>query len=197
MPPRAHPREQPLAYAPTGDLYLGSKIRALRQEQGWSLTYLATVVGCQPSALSLIETNKVRPAPHLVAALAMALTVPLADLEQAPMPPALESKRTASRRAALPPAAHGQAAPPLSVADDAAPTPAAPPAAVVPAPCGELAPPWTFGDQVTAIIDTFRLSPVEQQFVRELVVDITRTLCLRIKDGASATNGLLPHQTEP
>ena len=54
-------RQKPLEYAPTGALYLGSRIRSLRQAKGWSLTELGQRLGCQLSLLSTIETNRVAP----------------------------------------------------------------------------------------------------------------------------------------
>ena len=159
-------RAKPLEYAPTGALYRGSQIRALRQAKGWSLTHFGQLLDCQLSALSNIETNRIAPSPRLLGRIASLLEVPLAELEQAPLPPPLAAKangRTTPSRPTPPPR-------PLT----AAPTPAADPA---PASAGR----WCFGDQVEAIIASFQLLPPEQQLACELVVDLTRSLCLRLK----------------
>ena len=159
-------RAKPLEYAPTGALYRGSQIRALRQAKGWSLTDFGQLLACQLSALSNIETNRIAPSPRLLERIATLLEVPLAELEQAPLPPLLAAKangRTTPSQAARPPR-------PVT----AAPTPAGDPA---PAASGR----WRFGDQVEAILASFQLSPREQQLACELVVELTRSLCLRLK----------------
>ena len=123
-------RAKPLEYAPTGALYRGSQIRAVRQAKGWSLTHFGQLLACQLSALSNIETNRVAPSARLLARIATLLEVPLAELEQAPLPPLLAAKatgRTTPSRPTRPPR-------PLT----AAPTPPADP---VPAEVGR----WTFG----------------------------------------------------
>ena len=180
-------RAKPLEYAPSGALYRGSQIRALRQAKGWSLTHFGQLLDCQLSALSNIETNRVAPLARLLARIASLLEVPLADLEQAPLPPLLAAKangRTTSSRPAPPPR-------PLP----AAPTPPADP---VPAAVGR----WRFGDQVEAIIASFQLSPPEQQLACELVVELTRALCLRLKavemeppNGVAATRAALRRES--
>ncbi len=80
-------RQKPLEYSSTGELYLGSTIRSLRQARGWSLTDLGQRLGCQLSLLSTIETNRVVPAPQLLERIATLLEVPRAELAQAPVPP--------------------------------------------------------------------------------------------------------------
>ena len=159
-------RAKPLEYAPTGELYRGSQIRAVRQAKGWSLTHFGQLVGCQLSALSNIETNRVAPSARLLARIASLLEVPLAELEQAPLPPPLAAKAN-GRSASSRPAHRPRPAPP---------TPP-PPADPAPAMAGR----WTFGDQVEAILASFPLSPREQQLACELIVELTRCLCLRLK----------------
>ena len=176
-------RAKPLEYAPTGALYRGSQIRALRQAKGWSLTHFGQLLDCQLSALSNIETNRIAPSPRLLGRIASLLEVPLAELEQAPLPPPLAAKangRTTPSRPAPPPR-------PLTTA----PTPPADPA---PAAVGR----WRFGDQVEAIIASFQLSPPEQQLACELVVDLTRSLCLRLKAvQMDPPNGVAAAREEP
>ena len=176
-------RAKPLEYAPTGALYRGSQIRALRQAKGWSLTHFGQLLACQLSALSNIETNRVAPSARLLARIATLLEVPLAELEQAPLPPLLAAKAN-GRTTPARPAHRPQPATP-------APTPAADPA---PAAAGR----WTFGDQIDAILASFPLSPREQQLARELIVELTRCLCLRLKAmQMDPPNGVAATRAEP
>ena len=165
-------RAKPLEYAPTGALYRGSQIRAVRQAKGWSLTHFSQLLGCQLSALSNIETNRVPPSPRLLERIATLLEVPLAELEQAPLPPPLAAKANGRTTPARP--AHR-------------PRPAPP----TPPPSADLAPTeagrWTFGDQVDALIASFQLTPREQRFARDLIVELTRSLCLQLKAVGTGT----------
>ena len=61
---------------------------------------------------------------------------------------------------------------------------------------------WRFGDQVEAIIASFQLSAREQQLACELVVELTRSLCLRLKavqmdppNGVAATRAELRRES--
>ena len=172
-------RQKPLDYAPSGELYQGSKIRALRQANGWSLTSFGQQLGCQLSALSNIETNKVLAPRGLLERMATVLEVPLAELQAAPLPPALATKPT--RRPPSPsepepvrrvPAAQ-QAPAPTRQPSSNGHRPVTPPT------------PWSFGDQVAAIIDSFRLTPSEQQLAHDLITDLVRTVCLRLKEASA------------
>ncbi len=178
---REHPREQPLAYAPTGELYLGSQIRSLRQAKGWSLTALARQLGCHPGALSLVETNKAPVSDRMLNAIATALGVAVEDLAQAPIHPSLGGRRTTVPRPRRPDAPEDVAEPAASWNGHTAPAPAAPslmPDAPPPLPAA-----WTFGQQVEAIIASFQLAPREQQLAHDLISDLTRTVCLRLTEG--------------
>ena len=166
-------RAKPLEYAPTGALYRGSQIRAFRQAKGWNLTHFSQLLGCQLSALSNIETNRVPPSPRLLARIATLLEVPLAELEQAPLPPLLAAKANGRTTPSRPAHRPQPAIPALTPPADPAP-----PATGRPAPAAPI--PWTFGDQVEAIITSFHLAPREQQVARDLIVDLTRSLCLRL-----------------
>lgn len=184
---RTHPRERPLAYSPDGELYLGSHIRARRQAKGWSLSRFAELLDYNLAYLSSIETNAICPSRALLERIAPVLEVPLADLLQAPIPPNLQEKRNGRP----PRQAKARPAPaPLDEAISADPEPQ--PADEMPRNGARLrpaaAPPevpslstWTLGDQVNAIIESFRLSPLEQHFAAELIADLTRSLCLRLK----------------
>ncbi len=175
-------RQKPLAYAPTGELYLGSRIRALRQAKGWTLTELGQRLGCQLSLLSTIETNRVAPPPQLLERIATLLDVPLPELAQAPLPPGLTPKRprrTATRSQPSHPAP--------AVEENTSAVVRHPPP---PRPAGSDAPPrWTFGDQVEAVIASFRLTPPEAQFAQDLILELTRSLCLRLADERLPSQG--------
>ena len=177
---REHPREQPLAYAPTGELYLGSQIRSLRQAKGWSLTALSRQLACHPGALSLLETNKAPVSARMLSAIATALGVAVEDLAQAPIHPALAGRRTTVSRQSQPDAPEDVAESAASRNGHPAPVPAGPsPMADEP----PLLAVWTFGHQVEAIIASFQLAPREQQLARDLISDLTRTVCLRLTEG--------------
>ena len=168
-------RQKPLEYSSTGALYLGSQIRSLRQAKGWSLTELGQRLGCQLSLLSTVETNRVAPPPQLLERIATLLDVPLPELAQAPLPPGLAPKR--SRRTATPPR-HSQPAPAVEETTSAVahhPPPSRPAG-------GDAPSRWTFGNQVEAVIASFRLTPPEAQFAQDLILDLTRSLCLRLAD---------------
>ena len=175
-------RQKPLAYSSTGALYLGSRIRSLRQAKGWTLTEVGQRLGCQLSLLSTIETNRVAPAPQLLERIATLLDVPLPELAQAPLPPGLTPKRP--RRTATPPR------PPQMAPAVEETTPAVvrhPPPSH---PAGSDAPPrWTFGDQIEAVIASFRLTPPEAQFAQDLILELTRSLCLRLADARLQSQG--------
>ena len=175
-------RQKPLEYSSTGALYLGSRIRSLRQAKGWSLTELCQRLGCQLSLLSTVETNRVAPPPQLLERTATLLDVPLAELAQAPLPPGLTPKRP--RRTATP-LRPSQPAPALEETTSAVvlhPQPSRP--------AGSDAPPrWTFGDQVEAVIASFRLTPPEAQFAQDLILDLARSLCLRLADERIQSQG--------
>ncbi len=177
---REHPREQPLAYAPTGELYLGSQIRSLRQAKGWSLTALARQLGCHPGALSLLETNKAPVSARMLSAIATALGVAEEDLAQAPIHPALAGRRTTVPRPSRPDTPEEAAEPAPSRNGHTAPAPAAP-SSMPDEP--SLPATWTFGQQVEAIIASFQLAPREQQLAHDLISDLTRTVCLRLTQG--------------
>jgi transcriptional regulator with XRE-family HTH domain len=189
-------RQKPLEYAPTGELYRGSQIRALRQAKGWTLTHFGRLLGCQLSALSLIETNQLVPSPGLLARVATLLEVPLAELEAASLPAALATTQTRRRGAARPAAATGtlRGAP----AARPTPTPDAPPTTNGADPAA--ADPWTVADQVAAILASFRLSPHEQQFAQALIPDLVRSVCQRLKEGSvppPPTTGARHHLARP
>ncbi len=178
--PREHPREQPLAYAPTGKLYLGSQIRSLRQAKGWSLTELARQLACHPGALSLLETNKAPVSDRMLSAIATALGVAVEELAQAPIHPSLAGRRTAVPRPRQPDAPEDVEEPAASRNGHTASAPAAP----SPMPDAPSLPAvWTFGTQVEAIIASFQLAPREQQLAHDLISDLTRTVCLRLTEG--------------
>jgi transcriptional regulator with XRE-family HTH domain len=90
--PVARP-ENPLEYTPTDELYRGSLIRERRREKGLSLEQLATLVGCDPDTLSKVETNGSNPSDQLLAKIAAALEVPLAEFQQAPLHPRVWGRR--------------------------------------------------------------------------------------------------------
>jgi transcriptional regulator with XRE-family HTH domain len=173
-------RQKPLEYAPTGELYRGSQIRALRQAKGWTLTHFGQLLGCQLSALSLIETNQLVPSPGLLERMAALLEVPLAELQAAPLPAVLATTQ-AGRRGAARSAAATRTMPTAPTARPPA-APDAPPTAngVVSA----AADPWTVADQVAAILASFRLSPSEHQFAQALIPDLVRSVCQRLKEGS-------------
>ena len=168
-------RQKPLEYSSTGALYLGSRIRALRQAKGWSLTEVGQRLGCQLSLLSTIETNRVAPPPQLLERIATLLEVPLPELAQAPLPPGLTPKRP--RRMATPPRP-SRPAPAVEETTPAVVLHPPPPRPV----SSDASPRWTFGDQVEAVIASFRLTPPEAQFAQDLILDLTRSLCLRLAD---------------
>lgn len=59
---------------------LGSKIRALRKERGWTSEYLAEISGCTQSTISEIENNKRSPQYDTLEKIAKALNVALVDI---------------------------------------------------------------------------------------------------------------------
>ena len=159
-------RAKPLEYAPTCELYRGSQIRSVRQAKGWSLTHFGQLLTCQLSALSNIETNRVAPSARLLARIASPLEVPLPELEQAPLPPLLAAQANGRTPHARPAHQPRPTIPPhRPSADPRSPEPGR----------------WTFGDQVDAILASFQLSPREHQLAGELIVELTRCLCLRLK----------------
>ena len=175
-------RQKPLEYSSTGALYLGSWIRSLRQAKCWTLTEVGQRLGCQLSLLSTIETNRVAPAPQLLERIATLLEVPLPELAQAPLPPGLTPKRP--RRTAIPPQP-SQIAPAVEENTPAVvlrPPPSRPTG-------GDASASWTIGDQVEAVIASFRLTPSEAQFAQDLILELTRSLCLRLADERLQSQG--------
>lgn len=173
---------KPLEYSPNGVLYLGSYLRSVRQARGWRLADVAAQAGCTLSGLSNIETNKVPPSARLVATLARVLDIPPADLAACPTPPAV---RQPPPRRVAPADAHinGTGGPPT-----ASPAAVGMPAAPVWQPHADAAPEraaadaWSLGQQVEAVIASFQLAPTEAAFAGALVVELTRSLCLQLKD---------------
>jgi len=59
---------------------LGSKIRALRKERGWTSEYLAEISGCTQSTISEIENDKRSPQYDTLEKIAKAFQLPLIDI---------------------------------------------------------------------------------------------------------------------
>lgn len=59
---------------------LGSKIRALRKERGWTSDYLAKISGCTQSTISEIENGKRSPQYDTLEKIAKAFKLPLIDI---------------------------------------------------------------------------------------------------------------------
>jgi transcriptional regulator with XRE-family HTH domain len=59
---------------------LGSKIRALRKERGWTAEYLAEISGCTQSTISEIENDKRSPQYDTLEKIAKAFKLPLIDI---------------------------------------------------------------------------------------------------------------------
>jgi transcriptional regulator with XRE-family HTH domain len=91
-----------LEYTPTGQLYLGSLLRNLRQKKGVQLTALAKLLGYQPSTLSHVEINFARPSPRFLEEIARYFGVPVGELQSVPLHPRIKPKT--SQRAAHTPA---------------------------------------------------------------------------------------------
>lgn len=87
--------ENPVEYTSTGDLYRGSRIRELRRKKGLSRERMADMLGCDPDALSKVETNGVNPSQQMLSKAAKLLEVPLEYFEQAPVHPRILRKKAA------------------------------------------------------------------------------------------------------
>ena len=77
--------EKPLEYAPDGQLYLGSLIRAGRKKQGLSVSTLANLLSYDQSNFSKIETNLLTPSMEQLGKLSHILGIPLEALQRAPV----------------------------------------------------------------------------------------------------------------
>jgi transcriptional regulator with XRE-family HTH domain len=83
-PRRRGPQESPPKHGHTGELYLGSLIRKLRQGKGLDIEEVAAQVGYARSSLSRIERNYAVPSEEKLQKIAEQLEVPVEELRQAP-----------------------------------------------------------------------------------------------------------------
>jgi transcriptional regulator with XRE-family HTH domain len=86
-PRRRGPREKPPEHASTGELYIGSLIRKLRQEKGLQVEQAADLLGYNRASLSKIETNQAIPSEEKLQKMAALLEVPIEELKKAPEHP--------------------------------------------------------------------------------------------------------------
>jgi len=86
--------DNPLEYAPNGDLYQGSAIRQRRQQKGLSLAELSALAGYQDSGgLSNVENNRARASREKLKKIATVLDLDGDELGRLPLHPRLLKRR--------------------------------------------------------------------------------------------------------
>lgn len=85
-------RANSLERGPSGNLYLGSEIRLLREQHSFTLRQLAELIDYHPASLSKIETNAAKPSNHLLEIMAQHLSVSFDYLKTRPIHPRVQEK---------------------------------------------------------------------------------------------------------